>query len=303
MKWKRGNRLKLVSENEASGRTREIFAEVRYALGLPAVPLLYRAYATFPAFLEVHWEAFRPAMQSRQFFTLGNRLAAEAYTRAHNYFQVRDLAARLAARDPEQQIGCAPLTQVIDYYQYLDPLQLLIAAGQLQALEGPTGRREAAIEPPARPEFSTVPEMIEEEAAPSSVQRIWDERRRLLDLAYISDEHRALATWPEFYQEYWLALRQLMASPLYADSQYRVAESALGLARELPARIETSVPHLLEAGLTVEDVASLSRISEVLLHSLSGQVLDITFARIGCEGGTRHEKLSKREEKAPVKAA
>jgi len=82
MRWKRGNRLRLVSEDEAPSRTRKIFDEVRRDLGLPVVPVLYQAYAVFPEFLELHWEAFRPVVQSRQFFQLGARLAAETYTRA-----------------------------------------------------------------------------------------------------------------------------------------------------------------------------------------------------------------------------
>src|SRR5437868_4348400 len=91
MRWKRGNRLKLVTEADAPSRTRQIFDEVRHALGLPEVPFLYQAYAAYPVFLELHWQSFCPSVESQQFFQLGDRLAAEAYTRAHNYFGVRDL--------------------------------------------------------------------------------------------------------------------------------------------------------------------------------------------------------------------
>ena len=52
---------------------------------LPVLRFLYQAYAAYPEFLEIHWQAFRPAVQSRQFFLCGARLAAESYTRVHNY--------------------------------------------------------------------------------------------------------------------------------------------------------------------------------------------------------------------------
>jgi len=66
--WKRGNRLKLMNEVEAPARTVEIFSEVCRAFGVPKVPLLYRAYAAIPRFLDLHWQVFRPALESRLFF-------------------------------------------------------------------------------------------------------------------------------------------------------------------------------------------------------------------------------------------
>src|SRR6185369_12117364 len=90
MKWKRGSRLKLVSEAEASPPICAIFDEVRHSLGVPAVPILYQAYAAVPKFLELHWEALRPALSTRIFFHMGERLAAEAYTRAQSYFAIPD---------------------------------------------------------------------------------------------------------------------------------------------------------------------------------------------------------------------
>ena len=286
MRWRRGNHLKLVDEAEAPPRTREIFDEVRHSLGLPVVPSLYQAYAAYPGFLEIHWQAFRPAVRSRQFFLLGARLAAESYTRVHNYFDVDSLASR--------ELHCngtagPSLAQALDYYQYLDPLLLLIASAQMQAFEGPAGSEQIASEPAQHPTFPVSPRLLNDAEATPAQHRMWGERRRLLELAFISDEHRAMACWPGFYQEYWRALQELMRSPLFTDCQYRIGESAFGLARELPARLETSVPQLLEAGLTDEEVASLAHINEAFGLALSGLILDITFARVACEGGTHRE--------------
>src|SRR5271166_6376387 len=93
MKGKKGNRLKLVSEADAPAPVRAIFDEVRHCLGVPSVPMLYLAYAAIPQFLDLHWRAFKPVLQTRQFFALGARLAAEAYTRAQSYFEIPDLRA------------------------------------------------------------------------------------------------------------------------------------------------------------------------------------------------------------------
>jgi len=284
MRWKRGNRLKLVSESAAPGPTREIFREVRESLGVPAVPKLYQAYAALPEFLELHWRAFRPALQSRQFFLLGARLAAESYTRAHNYFDVPSLHPPEA--DP--QAPDLSISQVLDYYQYLDPLLLLISAAQMQAFEGPVGQPQEIPEPAYHPEFALSPSLLSDGRVGVGLQPAWQERQRALDPGLISDEHCALASWPEFYSEYWAALWDLLQSPVYADCQYRLADSALNMASELPVRVETSISQLLDGGLDDEQITAVVRINEASLQALTGVVLDVTFARIGLETTGKH---------------
>ncbi len=293
MRWKRGNRLRLVSESEAPAHTREIFSEVREAFGLPVVPALYQAYAVFPEFLEVHWEAFRPVVQTRQFFLLGARLAAESYTRAHNYFEVCGVPWADAGTNSAEVL---PISQVLDYYQYLDPLLLLIAAAQMQAFEGSIGEVRENPDGAQHPAFPVAPRLLGDVEATPAVQRIWDERRRILELAFVSDEHRALANWPDLYQQYWVAMKELLRSPLYADCQYRIGESAIRLAREMPCCVETPILQLLDAGLNDEEVSSLSRMNEALMQALTGLVLDVSFARIGYDGGTRVSAASSHSE-------
>lgn len=291
MRWKRGNKLRLVSEEDAPLRTREIFQDVRHSLGLPSVPVLYRAYAAFPQFLQLHWQAFRPVIQSRQFFTLGARLAAESYTRAHNYFEIAALTTYESRPELPPKL---PISQVLDYYQYLDPLLLLISAAQMRAFEGPVGENGNP-EPASHPDFPVSPCLLDQEQVSPSVQRIWDERRRILEAAFVSDEHRALACWPDFYGEYWLVLKTLLQSPVYADCQYRLGESALALVAELPVRVETSISQLLEAGMGGEELSSLARINEAFMQAMTGLVLDVTFARVGCDGGTHAQSALQKE--------
>lgn len=308
MRWKRGHRLKLVGDSEASGRTREIFREVRQSLGTPAVPMLYRAYAVCPKFLEIHWEAFRPAVRSRRFFLLGARLAAESYTRVHNYCDVPPLPRREASRDAAAGLS---ISQALDYYQYLDPLLLLITAAQMQTFEEPIGQPLGDVEPALHPEFILAPPLVRDENADPALQPSWQERNRILELAFISDEHRALAYWPDFYVEYWAALKELLQSPVYADCQYRLADSALSMAAELPGPVDTTVSQLLDAGLTDQQVTTIARVNQAFMQALTGLVLDMTFARIGLERSAAEQNAHKgpvedsRERKtgSPVRAA
>lgn len=307
MTWKRGSRLKLISAAEASPPIRAIFDEVRHNLGVSAVPVLYQAYAAVPKFLELHWEALRPALSSRAFFRMGERLAAETYTRAQSYFAIPSMGAR-QERDSGQDPEVASLLGALEYYQYLDPLLVLITAAQMQAFDGAVGAATNRVETGSPKSKLEAPALAPCEQAAPSLQRIWDDRRRSLDLPFLPDEHRAAAVWPGIYQRCWTALKDLIASPLYADCQYRVGESAWGMVRDLPVAIETEISLLLEAGLSGEEISLVARVNESLFAAFTGMLLDVTFMRIACEGGSQTEGRgfkpeSKQEERTPIRAA
>ncbi len=291
MRWKRGSRLKLVSEAEAPPPVCAIFDEVRHSLGVPAVPTLYQAYAAVPEFLELHWQALGPVLKTRQFFHMGERLAAEAYTRAQSYFAIPDLRV---AHEPDftsdgrdSEVGA--LVRALEYYQYLDPLLTLITVIQMQAFDGAVGSLGDEVENGDPTWFGRAPELAPSEGPSPGLQRIWEKRRRALDLAFVPDEHRAAAMWPGIYQQCWSALKDLVASPLYADCQYRIGESAWGLVGALPVQVETDISRLIEAGVTHEQICFLVQVNESLIGAFTGLLLDVTFMRIACEGGSQTE--------------
>src|SRR5579871_3589538 len=137
MPWRKSGKLKLVSEGEAQGRTSEIYQEIKQALGLPHVNVMFQAFAAYPAFLELHWRALKPVVETGNFFVLAERLRADAYTRTHNYFSIPDFEAELA---PSQALSARhDLRQVVDLFHYNNSLLLLMASAQLQALESNAG--------------------------------------------------------------------------------------------------------------------------------------------------------------------
>lgn len=304
MRSKKGSRLRLVSEAEASPEVRAIFDEVRHALGVPVVPVLYQAYAAVPRFLELHWQAFRPALQRRQFFHMGERLAAEVYTRSQSYFEIPGLRMQPDLGGEAADAEAFPLARALEYYQYLDPLLLMVTVTQMQAFDGPVGCSEPDGVAGGHRMFALAPDLAGLDFGTASVQGIWEERRRSLDLPFVPEEHRAAAMWPTLYQQCWGALKDVVASPLYADCQFRIGESAWLLVRDLPVQIETEIPRLIEAGITDDEICSLARINEWFIAAFTGLLLDVTFLRIACEGGShaaRHpEPVSQRE---PVPAS
>ncbi|UCB42222.1 MAG: carboxymuconolactone decarboxylase family protein [Dehalococcoidales bacterium] len=55
--------IKLIPEEEATGRVKEIFEEIKEKLGIDFVPNLYRAMAPIPEYLETQWNKTKAIMQ------------------------------------------------------------------------------------------------------------------------------------------------------------------------------------------------------------------------------------------------
>ena len=54
--------IAMVAEEEATGKVKEIFADIRSTLGIDFVPNLYRVMARKPAYLEANWSKAKAVM-------------------------------------------------------------------------------------------------------------------------------------------------------------------------------------------------------------------------------------------------
>jgi hypothetical protein len=294
MSWKKGNRLPLVTEATASGRTLDIFHEIKQALGIPFVSLAFEVYAAFPVFFNLHWQTMRSMAATHEFFNLAQRLRADIYTRAFNYLSVPDFRPSSPDETARQELSSA-----IELFHYADSLTLLLVTAQFQSFEAPVGQVEKSAERPAEhPVFSDAPAAIAESCAPAATRRTLDELKRASGLPSVSYEDRVLARWPEFLNAYLSVLKPLLQSPLYEGCSNAVRDTAFALTREFPQPVDLSLVHLAEAGISDDDLASLARITEMLVDALSTRLLNLSVAKIGLEGGTAPQA----EERKPAAA-
>jgi hypothetical protein len=286
----RRGKLKLVREREADGRSREIFEELKQALGIPFTPVIYQALAAYPEFLDLHWRAFAPLAATEQFFQLGSRLRGESYTRMHNYFQIADLC------EPLNEMSFSPgakhqLGDVIELFNYVNPLLLVIVSAQLLGFEQPIGQgKDARSGRAEHPLFIDRPVLIEEEPAPVPVKRIYQEMKRTFNLPVVNTDYRAFARWPDFLREYWNALRPIAQAPSYREQQRALCESSESMVKELEMPIDLGVEKLQQSGLADKDIESILRTTQIFQNILSGLVLNVAAAKIGFEGGTTKTK-------------
>jgi hypothetical protein len=54
--------IKMVAEQDAAGRVKEIYEDIKDTLGIDFVPNMYRAMAPRPGFLEANWNNVKAVM-------------------------------------------------------------------------------------------------------------------------------------------------------------------------------------------------------------------------------------------------
>jgi len=286
MPLSRKRRLSFVREAEASGRTLEIYQEIKNALGVPHLSAIFQAYGAYPRFLDLMWKALHPVLETGEFFEHADRLRAEAYTAMHNYFVVPDLGNSI--RQIHFITGAQQeLTNVVDLFQYNDPLILLITAVQLQAFEDAPVPVRVGRNGSNHPVFTQKPVMLTEEAASAPVRKVYEEIKRSLRVSSIGLDFQSFARWPDFLSLYWSALKPVISSPLYGEHKHALRGSALTLATGLPNTTQLGVEHLKHSGLTDEEISTAIHIAEEFLDQSSGSVLNIAFGKISLEGGNQ----------------
>jgi hypothetical protein len=286
MVWNRKKRLALVSEDGAGSEVAETFAKLKNRLGVPFLPSNYQAFAYYPEFLNAHWNAIEPVLQSEDFYREADRLRAEAYTAVHNYFQIPDLREAVH-REQLSEGAQRELSFIIDFFFYLNAILVLISAYQSLAFEGswPVNAPQLAqtLEHSAKPAAKVL--LIPEESMSPALRALLDDLRRTLELPTAMGDYLALARYPDFLRDFWSALKPNVNTLLYAEHRRRLLDSAMSHASSLPAMSTLSVQALEDGGLSKEAVTSLVHINEAFADAYSATLLNIAFAHIGLEGG------------------
>jgi alkylhydroperoxidase/carboxymuconolactone decarboxylase family protein YurZ len=55
--------IKMINEDEATGKRKEIYDDIKQALGIDFVPNMYKIMASKPGYLEANWNKIKTVMQ------------------------------------------------------------------------------------------------------------------------------------------------------------------------------------------------------------------------------------------------
>ncbi|MGH9570173.1 MAG: halocarboxylic acid dehydrogenase DehI family protein, partial [Candidatus Angelobacter sp.] len=260
MPWKR-HKLRAIKESQADLATSEIYSEIKQALGIPHVNMIFQVLASFPKFLPLFWNAARPLIDTREFFSSADRLGAEAYTRMHNYFSIPDLRGKVE----EMQFSSGAereLKDVVELYHYDYPVLLLLCAAQIQAFENPEASVRQATSPAGPPQLSDRAILVDEENAPAPTRKIYEDIKRTLGTPFLNTCYINFGRWPDFLREYWDQLKPVMATPQYQQHCSAIRDSALALASELPQPLQLSASEMEEAGIARDDLSTIVQTTE-----------------------------------------
>ncbi len=279
--------IPLVRESEATDeRAREAFRDIKVALRVPVVNVIFQAWAAFPKFLEVVWRRVRPSVLTTQFAELARYIDTKVREGADEW-SIADHAAALRARGVGEA-DIIRMREIVELFTQVNPKLMILASAVDAALTGTVvgGRGTKG---PHRAEERERPKefrlvrfgMVEERDAPPRVRSIYDDMKSELGLPFIETEYRVMATYPDWLEIWWKDCK-----PRTQDARYRSLEDEIGKAA---AESASALPHplALSEGLLescdIDDAkrAELQRVSNAFVALLPGLIINVEIARRG----------------------
>jgi len=279
--------IPLVREGEATEeRAREAFRDIKNALRVPIVNLIFQAWAAVPRFLDLTWRRMRPNVLTAEFGALAARIERDVRAGTADW-PVADHAAQLRAR-AVSDAEIARMREVIELFAQVNPKLAILACAVEGALAGhPVGgsgskgpHREEVRERPK--EFRGVRfSLVEERDAPPRVRAIYEDMRATLHLPFIETEYKAMASYPDWLEVWWKDCKPKVADPRYERLTHAIASAATEASKSLPHGLFMSVDLLERSDIDEGKRKELKRVTGTFVRLLPGLMINVELARRG----------------------
>lgn len=231
-----------LSEEDATGKLKSIYDEIKMGLRVPSVPRLFRLLAAdYPDYLQVAWSTLKPNARTVYFEERVNdiRTFAEASVPV-------DGAGRSS---PEARPGAFRTLHQLSPSLFLSVAALRSALlGQQPKLQELTSREKQQSVTSMPAELPALPIVAPNDPA-TQTQTLSDENSVLLDLVRITD-FGALAAVPEMSPAAWSTLQGLLETHAYRQSRLALRRMAEGAISSLPFRLDAQPHTLRHCGLS-----------------------------------------------------
>jgi hypothetical protein len=259
-----------VPEEEASGQTAEIFADLRTTLGVPFVNLIWRHLATIPDALPAIWSLVRPLYLSGELEARGADLRAAAAVPG-----IEPL--------PEAAWDCAGLdsgtrgeiAQLIEAYNRANSVNFLALATATLVLRGerpgagtrrrPAPARRNMSEADARP----LPSLAMLPGPVQSLVQDFDALGRLGPSEAIASLYRHLAHWPAFLSVAYAALLPQHRAGTLQTAQHTLIVEGRGIASEELLPLLATDAFALDAKSRGRALASLDDFTSLMIGRMT----------------------------------
>ncbi len=220
-----------LSESAATGRTAEIFADIRDVMQIPLLTSVWRSLAGIDGALEITWSKVRPIMASGQPDAVLEQLKLQA-----DFPKPESTAANWMSRLGIGNEDVSSIFAVIDSYNRSNGLNLIA----LTALLSEDTRQTTDLDKPTQsPEWGDFPRLLEKNEISGSTWALLEQIKHLGS----TDDNSAIATlWRHL--AHWPGLLEMIIAgyePLQDDGSLQASiEDVLRLTGELSSAIEVT---------------------------------------------------------------
>lgn len=285
--------IRMVEEEQAQGRLRDIYHDIKRTMAEPLVGDIFRAFAAFPPFLELVWWEIKPLIGSTVFEGLADRIRAHAVACARQHLYVPDHSSILANRGLDQT-EIARIRDAVEVFYQTDPRLLAIATAVHESLTvGPIGTatRGPIPHPPASPLPAVPLTLVSPAAAPDSVRQVFDDVNMTLGVPFVVGDVRALARWPKYLQMAWEDVKGQLRTAEFRRHAQEIDDIATAGVHELPRLVRIDATTIRGAGVRQDQLNQVYELVDLFQRMLPTLVGTIALLRLGLNSILEEELL------------
>lgn len=221
----------LIAPDQAPPEVQTCLSDIQDTLGIPWKPANWRAYAMYPAVMQLFWQRLKPATQTEAFLEDAIAITELVYRNVNDWYQ------------PSYQIDVDQAQQrqiqrELNAFSFGNP-QLLIQqialsrtlAGEVVGEEGNADQRRG---PHAyrHPEIQLTGEQSAEEIS-AEMQQIYRDIKQTLGIPLVNSDYQALARWSAFFIAGWEDIKPWRERPEYQLLKQAIVQRAENAASQL----------------------------------------------------------------------
>lgn len=259
----------LVDPSQAPPEVQTCLRDIQDTLGIPWKPANWRAYALYPAVMQLFWQRLKPATQTESFLEDATSITEQVYQDIHDWYQ------------PNYQIDVDPAQQrqiqrELSAFSFGNP-QLLIQqvalsrtlAGEVIGQDGNTDQRRG---PNAyrHPDIQLIGEHSAQEIS-AEMPRVYRDIKQTLAVPIVNSDYQALARWSTFFIAAWEDIKRWRDRPEYQLLKQDIVQSAENAASRLHPGVvigEAEVRDLLDNPKEFEQIQQTAQMFTDILPEL-----------------------------------
>lgn len=274
--------VRFIRPEQAEGRTKDLYDEIRDTLGISWVPDMFQAFAAHPRYLEVAWRELRALVGRAGFERAADdvrRIGHEAIGRFPPADHVDLLRSQRFAGD------FAEIRRVVEAFDHTDPRLLVMATALHDAFQRKPVGTSSSLDAAQRvtvPAFRDQMTFVHPSEAEGPARSILEEIRQDEELSFVAQDYQALARWPDYLDLAYHDLKPHVGTPEHTRAVLEIRNRAGVAMGELPGPIYLDPDDVNR----VLDSAEMPRVRALvgLFHDLMpGLVLNLAFFHTGLQ--------------------